>query len=373
MKILHIVSFNIPYPPDNGGLIDVFAKVKALHSIGIQVILHCFEYDRPPQDELYRYCDKVHYYPRKSGLAHFFHHLPYIVNTRQSDKLIERLLEDQHPILFEGLHCCYYLNDGGLNGRILAVRSHNIEHDYYAGLARAESNPLKRLYFNLEAKKLKKFEDIYQYASCIFAISPNDKAHLAKHYSHAHFLPAFHLNDEVSISPGKGDFALYHGSLAVPENYQAALWLVNEVFSQLTIPFKIAGNHASAELKAAIARYAHIQLVENTDVAEIRQLVHDAHINILPTFQATGIKLKLLMALFNGRFCIVNNFMIQNTGLESLCIEANGAEEMRTAVVSAFEKEFDTELIQKRKQILESDYSNTKNAKKIDSLIFESQ
>jgi hypothetical protein len=351
----------------------VFAKVKSLHAIGIQVVLHCFEYDRPPHPELNRYCKEVHYYQRKSGLAYFFNDLPYIVNSRQSDKLINRLAHDNFPILFEGLHCCYYLNDERLKNRILAVRSHNIEHDYYAGLKKAESNLLKRFYFNIEAKKLRKFEGVYQFASLIFAISSNDKNYFDKQYSGTYLVSAFHLNEDVKISPGKGNFALYHGSLAVPENNQAALWLVKEVFAGLSIPLKIAGNHASAELRAAITRHEHIQLVENTNVDEIRQLVHEAHVNILPTFQATGIKLKLLMALFNGRFCIANRQMIHNTGLESLCIEANGAEDMKTAILSTFGMEFNDEQIQKRKEILESDFSNINNAKKIDSLIFGSQ
>ena len=43
---LHIISFTIPYPPNYGGAIDVFFKIKALHSYGVQVHLHCFSYDR---------------------------------------------------------------------------------------------------------------------------------------------------------------------------------------------------------------------------------------------------------------------------------------------------------------------------------------
>ena len=42
---LHIISFTIPYPPNYGGAIDVFYKIKALHSAGVKVHLHCFSYD----------------------------------------------------------------------------------------------------------------------------------------------------------------------------------------------------------------------------------------------------------------------------------------------------------------------------------------
>jgi hypothetical protein len=34
-----------------------------------------------------------------------------VVISRRGDQLIERLLQDQHSILFEGLHSCYYLAD----------------------------------------------------------------------------------------------------------------------------------------------------------------------------------------------------------------------------------------------------------------------
>ena len=46
---------------------------------------------------------------------------------------------------------------------------------------------------------------------------------------------------------------------------------------------------------------------ENT----LQQLIQDAHIHVLPSFQQTGLKLKLLNALFKGRHCIVNDAEIE--------------------------------------------------------------
>ena len=36
----------MPYPPNYGGVIDVFYKIKSLHAIGIKIILHCFKYGK---------------------------------------------------------------------------------------------------------------------------------------------------------------------------------------------------------------------------------------------------------------------------------------------------------------------------------------
>ena len=51
-KYLNIVSFNIPYPANYGGVIDVYYKLEALRACGVKLILHCFEYERPHAPEL---------------------------------------------------------------------------------------------------------------------------------------------------------------------------------------------------------------------------------------------------------------------------------------------------------------------------------
>ena len=67
-KYLNIVSFNIPYPANYGGVIDVYYKLEALHACGVKLILHCFEYERPHAPELESICDKVFYYKRRTGV-----------------------------------------------------------------------------------------------------------------------------------------------------------------------------------------------------------------------------------------------------------------------------------------------------------------
>ena len=124
-KKIHIVSFSIPFPADYGGVIDVFYKIKALSKIGIKITLHCFQYDRRPAEELKRICENVYYYPRQMIGSHLLSRHPFIVGSRKSDKLIENLLKDDSPILFEGLHSCYSILDQRLKNRKKLVRSHN--------------------------------------------------------------------------------------------------------------------------------------------------------------------------------------------------------------------------------------------------------
>ena len=134
-KAVNIVSFNIPYPPNYGGVIDVFFKIKALSDAGFKVYLHTFIYDRTPSEELKRYCKKIYYYKRNTGIIYNFSLLPYIVYSRKKKELLYNLNLNKYPIIFEGLHTCYYLGDISLKDRLCIYRESNIEHEYYDHLA----------------------------------------------------------------------------------------------------------------------------------------------------------------------------------------------------------------------------------------------
>jgi hypothetical protein len=367
-KHLHIISFDVPFPANYGGVIDVFYKLKALHTQGIKIHLHCFEYGRAEALSLENICEKVYYYKRKMSKQLLLNALPYVVISRSSEKLMENLMRDSHPVLFEGLHSCFHLNDKRLDGRIKIVRTHNIEHEYYTNLQKVEKSVFKKIYFGMEGKKLERFEKILKKADHVAAISPADAKELSGRYKNVHHITAFHPNEEVKIKEGKGSFCLYHGNLEVGENNEAALYLVNKVFSKIKKPLIIAGRKPSAELKAAVANFSHISIKANINTQDIDELIKTAQINVLPTFQATGIKLKLLAALFTGRHCLVNSPMVANTGLETLCSIEDSAEGMQNEINRLFDLPFDMDEKQKREAILLGDFSNAQNVKKLVSL-----
>ncbi|NTW31123.1 MAG: glycosyltransferase family 4 protein [Bacteroidetes bacterium] len=370
---VEIVAFDIPYPPNYGGVIDVFYKIKAFKRAGIKVNLHCFEYGRKPSPELEALCEKVTYYQRKITKTNLFRRRPYIVVTRNSEDLIKNLCKNNNPILFEGLHTCFYLDDKKVKRRKMIVRTHNIEHYYYQNLAKVEKEIFKKYYFYNEAQKLRRYEKILESSSGIAAISIHDGDYFTKKYkkTKVKVVSAFHPNEEIDIKEGLGNYALYHGSLAVGENNEAALYLVEEVFNDLDIPLIIAGNKPSKELRDAVAKHSNITLKTDISTIEIYKLIKDAQINVLPTFQATGIKLKLLAALYTGRHCIVNAPMVEDTGLEKLCIIKPSAIEMKEAVKEMMKIPFGSHDISKRKRALnDSIYSNNYNINQLIEMLF---
>lgn len=368
-KSIQLVAFNVPYPPDYGGVIDVFYKIKALSESGVLVYLHCFEYNRPRAKELEKYCAKVFYYQRKKGVRYQLSAKPYIVITRNNDQLLRNLSSVNSPILFEGLHTCYFLGHPALSNHLQLVRTHNVEHDYYLNLAQSEPNLFRKIYFRIEAIKLKKYEKVLKKAAHLLCISPNDNFYFNHQYGNSHFIPAFHPFNEIKSKGGRGSYVLFHGNLSVPENVDAVDFLLDHVFNKIDKPIIIAGKDPKDRLSRKIARFPHIQLVANPEGAQMEKLIQEAQICILPTFQDTGLKLKLLASLFSGRFCITNSPMVHKTGLEHLCHLADTPNEMVAKINELFEHDFLPEDIEKRKLILEDTFSNRLNALKIIRLL----
>lgn len=373
-KYVHIIAFDIPYPPNYGGVIDVWHKIRTFHKSGIKIYLHCFEYPgRERQNKLNEYCEEVHYYPRQQGLKQALSLKPYIVTTRKNTHLVTRLLQDNHPILFEGLHSCYYITNPGLKERRLIYRESNIEHRYYFNLFKNTSNFYLKTYYLVECIKLKFFERKLRYADKAAVVSKADRDELQSRYPDlpVHWIPSFHANDELTSRPGRGEYVLYHGNLEVPENEKAALFLINEVFAGYPRRLVIAGMNPNSRLIKAVKKHDNIELIANPGQEKMDQLIEEAHVNLLITFQATGLKLKLLNALYRGRFALVNHLMVRGTYLDELCRIANTAQEIRTQLNELFEKPFSEENLTARHKKLKELYSNSGNAEKLIHLLYD--
>lgn len=357
---LHVITFDVPYPANYGGVIDVFYRIKALVEAGVKVHLHCFEYGRGEAEVLNR-CHEVKYYKRDTSIWKQLVREPYVVASRRSEALVKDLLKDDYPILCEGLHSTAVMNDNRLKGRRFFVRAHNVEHDYYQLLSEAEPTFWKRLFYRTEAKKLKRYEPVLAKAQMIFAISEKDREYFEAHYGHTLLLPGFNALSKVCSETGRGDYVLYHGNLSVAENKQAAEWLVEHVFSELKIPCVVAGLNPTKGLRELCAQYPNVTLKANPDDAEMIDLLRNAQVNVLVTEQPTGLKLKLLNALYNGRFCLVNEMMIRGTSLENLCVVADTPEEFISEINRLMDEDFTSDDIEERDDALKELYQNEKN------------
>lgn len=372
-KILHVLSFNVPFPADYGGVIGVFYHLKALQQLGVEIILHCYQYGRKPTKELDAICKEVHYYARDMSFKNIISGMPFIVKTRKHPLLLERLLEDDYPILFEGTHVCYFLSHPALKDRTKIVRMHNVEWQYYENMVPLEKDVKKKWYFKWESQKLKNYElgVVKNHADAILAVSPKETSYFNENgFDNVHYVSAFHPNERVEVLPGRGDYILFHGDLSVKENELIARQLINKVFVLLPDhQLVIAGRCPSKGLLDEINEAANVTLKNDVSNEEMESLIKNAHVNLLRAFQPAGMKLKLLNALYKGRFVLVNSNMVKNTGLDELCIITEDIKDVPSSIRSLMQQDFDDAVIEKRRQMLDIQFSNVEKAKITLSLI----
>jgi len=367
---LNIVCLDVPYPADYGGAIDMMNRIKTLHDAGVKIILHYFSYNnRGRPNELNAYCEAVKVYERKQFFSCFSLSTPYIVASRTCKKLIAELNSNDYPIWLEGLHCTGVLPFIDNKHRKIMVRMHNEESRYYSELGKGENNLLKKLYFFTESALIEKYTKQLPNTCTYACITEKDKQRFEEKYGlqNVSFLPAFSNWNSVECMEGMGTYCLFHGNLSVPENEKAAMWLLTKVFSEIRLPLVIAGKNPSKKLLHAAKLCNHTCLVENPTEAEMNDLVQKAQIITLPCFnkKSTGVKLKLLHSLYEGRHCVANSPMVEGSGLAEACHIADNAAGFSSIISQLFYLPFPEEEIKLRKRILANTYNNKQNTETI--------
>ena len=362
---LHIVCFDNPYPPDYGGVIDAYYKIKALHKLGFQITLHIFYNKRPPAAGLEPFAEKIYYYARSPVVSALSLKLPYIVSSRSGKMLHKNLEADNDPILFEGIHATYSLFTGAIRNRKTVVRQYNAEFLYYEMLAREEKNKFKKLYFKTESRLLRKYEKLIGNTSPFAAISEADKDVFITQLGlkNVFVLPAFVPYQQILCLPGSGSYCLYHGNLSVNENESAVLWML-DAFKYSTIKLIIAGKNPGHRLAEAVAGLKHIEIVPNPSKEKMDDLIMHAHINLVPSMNKTGVKLKLVSSLFAGRHCIVNTAALAgDEAISECCMVADSKEQLRNQIKKLMQIPFTSADIDKRKALLLNHFDNLSHAK----------
>jgi hypothetical protein len=250
------------------------------------------------------------------------------------------------------------------------VRTHNIEHKYYYSLSENEPNFFRKFYFLSESIKLKLYERVLYKANRIFSISNTDQEYYNKKYSNSVQLNPSHPFSNSESLIGYGKYILFHGDLSVNENVKVSEFLISKVLSKVRYHCIIAGKNPSDHLLSKAACYSNIKVIGNPDINEMARLVHDAHINLLPALVPNGFKIKLLVALYAGRHCLVNSVVADSTPAGRLCHIANTDKEIIEKLNLLMQQEFTDEMRLDRQKHLPEDYNNLANAKILIEEIF---
>jgi len=359
MPTVQIVSFDYPYPPNYGGVIDVYYKILALHRAGVEVILHAFEYKKPSDIQaLQPWCKKIYIYKRKKGLIYFFHYLPYTVLTRKNPELNRRLKENGSPVIFEVMNTTGALSDPEIRKMQTLYRHSNIEHRYYYQLARDEKNIFRKIFYYTEALKFFFYEKQLRFVKAIAAVNENDAEYYRKKFScPVWYIPSFHPFCNIVSLTGKGKYVLFHGNLSVNENIRSAEWIVQKLAPLLPeISFIIAGMRPPKNLIQTAKNFTNVQILCDVPDEKMNELIRHAHVHLLLTNNPEGLKLKWLYAFYSGRFMIVSGKILPKSisNYAGPCgiwaTEDLRPEDIARKIKELMQQEFTAQFIESRKQ-----------------------
>jgi len=360
---LHIVTFAVPYPPNYGGAIEVWNRLRALSNAGVRIGLHCFVYGQYlAQDILKDTAKEVHYYPRSVWPVFFDKGQPFVISSRKNNLLLRRLQEDNIPVLFEGLQTTGWIED--LTNRKKFLRAHNVEHRYYHQLAQ-NSGGFRSLIFNRESQCLKEYEANHaKDFDVVFTISTNDQQWFSAKGANSELLPPFHGFTQVDIVSGKGNYILYQGDLSIEINQRALLEVIRMIPEGFSLPLVVAGRSGDQAFESKIESFANIRREANVSQDKMTELIRHAQIILVHSLHAEGMKMKLFPALFQGRFIAANRLSASNSVLDD-AIHFYEASTFVSILQQLSAASFDEKELNTRKTILAQMPDDATNARQI--------
>ena len=340
-----------PFPVDDGGRVNYVTQIRALVSTGAVVDLLALA---DPEDA----CDtdeavkslgvrNVHIVRTgtrvRSALAAARTATTLLLSPRMActvarfataevrarvRRLIDHPNEHWDALVFDGPHVAAAFCDGPLfrpppRPQALLYRSHNVEADLWAQMARQARMPM-RLFLDYQTRRFAEFErSVVAHASAVATVSPADSAAFRRMCPSARIetIP-FGFPFAPSAPPPPASDAplelLFLGRMDWPPNRQGLSWLLDEVWPEVSqrrpdLQLVIAGSGDDDWLRARDLPQSVRHLGFAADLAP---LYARTAVSLVPLFFGSGASVKVVEAAARGRGCIATALGARGTDLE---------------------------------------------------------
>lgn len=326
MKAL-VLSKKVPFPPLDGECLVVQQDIEMLKAMGFLVDLVSLNTDKhyihPSQSQTHTPKD-VTLYPIEINTAihlkdlvlNFLSATPYNIERFYCDnmknKLEELLQSNKYDIVvFEGLHLHVYAEIiKEHSNALLIMRSHNVESEIWKRKSGLETNLIKKWYLLWLSRKIHAYEkNSFEIYHRFIAISERDLGiYQDLGMKTASFVLPYTIKSNAANKAKYEQYSpsiFFIGSFDWLPNYEGIRWFIEKVWSTIHADFPewklfIAGR--KMDIADPIFQKAGIEaLGEIPNTAEFMQR-HP--IMIVPLFFGSGIRIKIIEALFQGRIIV---------------------------------------------------------------------
>ena len=312
MRKVLILSNKVPYPAKDGSSIAMARLLENLIEMGncsitygaINTVKHRKKIEDFPKNVLEKIALKTFEANTSptvfNGMSNLlfskrpFHtvrfHLPEVeqwLNSFEGDSF--------DTVILEGAFMGDYLSDAQRVGKRVVLRAHNLEHLIWERTTKNESFALKKWYLNLQAQRLKKFEEVLtKEVDAVWSISPVDSNWFLTLNEKTFFVPV-----SVHSKPMSGDIkakkCFFLGALDWLPNLESVEWFLTRVWplihaSDPSIEFHLAGNKTPSHLMNA-----HLPGVTvHGRVASAEEFTKNYGVSVIPLLSGSGVRIKLL-------------------------------------------------------------------------------
>ena len=350
-KCLFITS-QFPYPLDNGGKIGAVNGIKIIKKF-FDVTVLSFSEEPEYVDEgisfLSTELENVVFEPpvnhaihirknpcklMKAMLAGYIKCMPYIVSKYQKNEMYSLIDKAFNTEIFWDLIFIDYLNmepygdyitKNYLNRfKYIVLKDHNIEYEIIKQ-ASENSSFIKKAVLELEWRRTRRYEiNAIKKYKCVFSVCDSNCNFMSKYNSKSYtMLPAYNSNSK-SYEICNEHNILYMGNLSWDANMTGLEWFVKDVFPiiRCQVPdakLTIVGSGPASNPFKGIDGITYLGYVKDID-----KVYENEAVFIVPLFEGSGIRIKILDA-FNNMIPVVSTTIGCGT------ISANNGEEILIA------------------------------------------
>jgi len=330
-------------PPDTGGKIRTYNLMRGLNKLCDLRYVALRNTPEAPSDSQIRECASevtTFYSPEevKEGvgfylrvLAGMFSPLPYIVRKYRSAE-IRNLQADFCAQTGEpSVIVCDFLEMAeNVDFSVPAPKvlfQHNVESMIWRRYFENETHPLKKAYFNYEAKRMAEYEkNTCNKFDLVFVVSESDKVILRDEFKVTTPIEVidtgvdteyFAPQPEVEVVPGK---LVFTGSMDWMPNIDGIRWFVSEVYPLIrnvnpSVTLDIVGRRPTAEVTALAEHDSSITVTGG--VPDVRPYLAQGDVFIVPLRIGGGTRIKIFEALAMRKPTVSTTIGAEGLPLES--------------------------------------------------------
>ncbi|HMU98474.1 MAG TPA: glycosyltransferase [Chitinophagales bacterium] len=244
--------------------------------------------------------------------------------SKQLDKLLQTIFANYDIIIVDHVDMFQYIPKQYFHKTIL--HQHNAEYVMWKRAAEVESNFIKKIVLFVQFYLLGKLEHTYCNQAKYILASPNDEVELKRiGVRNKNFFETYHLGDDSLLHQTPLVFdkenknLLYIGTLTWEANIDGLIWFLDNVWQTLStenkgISLTIMGKNPDKRLLKFKQQFDNIifpGFIEN-----VEPYFQNAKLFIVPLRFGSGIKVKVISAMYRGIPCVTSDI-----GAEGLMVE----------------------------------------------------